>query len=108
MPFCPCLAQSIDTDKEEINLACRDNVAVTGLASLVPRDRPRYHLFLFPHSHEGEKLRSIGASTVTRPVPYGVLPVSKNGGAYGRVSEGCDCGTVPQRVKQADDGVVCF
>ncbi|KAM7294470.1 twinfilin-1 isoform X2 [Ixodes scapularis] len=50
---------SIDTDKEEINLACRDNVAVTGLASLVPRDRPRYHLFLFPHNHEGEKLRSI-------------------------------------------------
>lgn len=50
---------SIDTEKEEINLETRDNVTVQSLSSKVPRDRPRYHLFFFPHVHEGDQLQSI-------------------------------------------------
>lgn len=50
---------SIDPAKEEINLEVRDNVTVERLAQRVPRDHSRYHLFLFPHKHQGEKFKSI-------------------------------------------------
>ncbi|XP_037582836.2 twinfilin-like [Dermacentor silvarum] len=50
---------NIDPAKEEINLEVRDNVTVDRLAQRVPRDHPRYHLFLFPHKHQGEKFKSI-------------------------------------------------
>ncbi|XP_064483394.1 twinfilin-1-like [Ornithodoros turicata] len=50
---------SIDTEKEEINLESRDNISVNSLRHKIPKNSPRYHLFLFPHSHEGDHLKSI-------------------------------------------------
>lgn len=47
-------------DKEEINLEERQNVDVNSLASMIPSDHARYHLFCLPHSHNGDHLNSIG------------------------------------------------
>ncbi|GAB6021494.1 hypothetical protein CHUAL_004100 [Chamberlinius hualienensis] len=50
---------SINTDKEEINLAGNQNTNINQLAQRVPKDHPRYHLFSFPHTHEGDYLESV-------------------------------------------------
>ncbi|XP_013789907.1 twinfilin-1-like [Limulus polyphemus] len=50
---------SIDLDKEEINLEIRDQTTLQHLPKKVPVNHARYHLFVFPHSHEGEFLQSI-------------------------------------------------
>lgn len=50
---------SIDAAREEINLEVRENITVESLSERIPRDHPRYHLFLFPHKHQGEKFKSI-------------------------------------------------
>lgn len=52
--------QSIDIDAEQINLEKSCDVDVTQLPDEVPTDKPRYHFFLFKHTHEGDYLESIG------------------------------------------------
>ena len=52
---------SIDTAKEIINLEEKGKCALPNLPKKVPADRPRYHLFVFPHTHEGDFLKSIGS-----------------------------------------------
>ena len=52
---------SIDTSKEIINLEEKGKCALPNLPKKVPADRPRYHLFVFPHTHEGDFLKSIGS-----------------------------------------------
>lgn len=50
---------SINVDKEEINLEKACDIEVSELASQVPTDKPRYHFFLFKHTHEGDYLELI-------------------------------------------------
>eukprot|EP00112_Aurelia_sp_Birch-Aquarium-sp1_P006044 Seg1675.7 transcript_id=Seg1675.7/GoldUCD/mRNA.D3Y31 product=Twinfilin-1 protein_id=Seg1675.7/GoldUCD/D3Y31 len=51
----------IDIEKEEILLAkSEDDLAVENLKTCVPTDCPRYHLYLFKHTHEGDYMESIG------------------------------------------------
>ncbi|XP_076369845.1 twinfilin-1-like [Tachypleus tridentatus] len=50
---------SIDLDKEEINLEVRDQTTLEHLPRKVPIEHARYHLFVFPHSHEGDFLQSV-------------------------------------------------
>ncbi|XP_071960813.1 twinfilin-2-like [Antedon mediterranea] len=51
---------SLDVEKEEIHLSeYMDDIAANELASHVPESSPRYHLFLFKHTHEGDALKSI-------------------------------------------------
>ncbi|XP_041458085.1 twinfilin-1-like [Lytechinus variegatus] len=49
----------IDVDAEMIRLASCEHTDVNTLPSRVPDDSPRYHLFVFPHVYEGDKLNSI-------------------------------------------------
>ena len=51
---------SIDIKKEIINLEEKGKVAVGDLPKKVPEDQPRYHLFEFKHTHEGDYMQSIG------------------------------------------------
>ncbi|XP_076344198.1 twinfilin-1-like isoform X1 [Tachypleus tridentatus] len=50
---------SIDINKEEINLEVKDHTDVHQLTEKIPVDHARYHLFVFPHSHEGDFLQSV-------------------------------------------------
>ena len=52
--------QSIDVDKEVINLEKSCELETSQLAGEVPSDKPRYHFFVFKHTHEGDYLESIG------------------------------------------------
>lgn len=44
----------IDLNEEKIHLVKAGNMEVNQLASEVPEDSGRYHLFLFKHTHEGD------------------------------------------------------
>lgn len=50
---------SIDVDKEIINLEKSCELETSQLAGEVPTEKPRYHFFLFKHTHEGDYLESI-------------------------------------------------
>eukprot|EP00096_Caligus_rogercresseyi_P005396 TRINITY_DN2079_c0_g4_i2.p1 TRINITY_DN2079_c0_g4~~TRINITY_DN2079_c0_g4_i2.p1 ORF type:complete len:339 (-),score=88.63 TRINITY_DN2079_c0_g4_i2:159-1175(-) len=46
---------SIDTEKEVFNLQCLEKeLSLLDLPKRVPKEEPRYHLFRFKHTHEGE------------------------------------------------------
>ncbi len=49
----------IDQEKETINLNNQSTCTVQQLPDKVPEDGPRYHLFRFSHTHEGDHLKSI-------------------------------------------------
>ncbi len=48
----------IDTSKEIIDLADKKICDVKSLPSKVPEDAPRYHIFRFDHTHEGDFQKS--------------------------------------------------
>jgi len=50
---------SIDLVNELVNLERSETTVIGQLASKIPEDHGRYHLFRFPHSHEGDYLESI-------------------------------------------------
>lgn len=50
---------SIDTKKEIVNLEEKGKVSVAELPKKVPEDQPRYHLYEFKHTHEGDYMQSI-------------------------------------------------
>lgn len=57
--------QSIDTKKETINLeVAQANVEVDALFSLIPDVSPRYHLFRFEHTHEGDFQEATGQCSI--------------------------------------------
>lgn len=45
---------------EVVNLESTAPTTIKNLADRVPNDHGRYHLFRFPHSHEGDFLESTG------------------------------------------------
>merc|ERR1711997_950684 len=49
---------SIDLSKEIINVKNQSTCKVSELPNKVPEDEPRYHLFRFSHTHEGDFLNS--------------------------------------------------
>lgn len=49
---------SIEQQEEQIHLVKAAQIDVAKLASQVPSDHARYHLFLFKHSHEGDYMES--------------------------------------------------
>ena len=48
----------IDQNKEIINLKNQATCTIEQLPEKVPEDAPRYHLFRFNHTHEGDFLKS--------------------------------------------------
>lgn len=50
---------SIDIKEEVIRLECADHTTPATLPSRVPDNSPRYHLFVYPHTYEGDNLTSI-------------------------------------------------
>ncbi|XP_065674520.1 twinfilin-1 isoform X2 [Hydra vulgaris] len=50
---------SIDVKNEIINLEKAYDIETRGLAREIPNDHPRYHFFLFKHTHEGDYLETI-------------------------------------------------
>ncbi|XP_061175889.1 twinfilin-1-like [Saccostrea echinata] len=50
---------SLDIPTETINLEMADNTDIKSLASRVPDDSARYHVFTFKHTHEGDYTESI-------------------------------------------------
>ena len=50
---------SIDLSKEIINVKNQSTCKVSELPNKVPEDEPRYHLFRFSHTHEGDFLKSV-------------------------------------------------
>ena len=51
---------SIDMNKEMVNLKSQSTCTIHELPERVPEDAPKYHLFRFSHTHEGDFLKSIG------------------------------------------------
>lgn len=49
----------LDTEKETIELVHSDPTETSELPCRVPTDTPRYHFFLYKHSHEGDYLESV-------------------------------------------------
>lgn len=53
--------QSVDVKKEVINLERTETgVDANSLSELVPDSSPRYHLFSFKHTHEGDYQEAVG------------------------------------------------
>uniref|UniRef100_A0A087XNT4 Twinfilin-1 n=2 Tax=Poecilia formosa TaxID=48698 RepID=A0A087XNT4_POEFO len=48
----------IDVEKEMIRLCSTEPTELKDLPKRVPKDSPRYHFFLYKHSHEGDYLES--------------------------------------------------
>ncbi|XP_014831760.1 PREDICTED: twinfilin-1-like, partial [Poecilia mexicana] len=48
----------IDAEKEMIRLCSTEPTELKDLPKRVPKDSPRYHFFLYKHSHEGDYLES--------------------------------------------------
>ncbi|KAL8589392.1 hypothetical protein ACOMHN_021544 [Nucella lapillus] len=55
---CSYLQLSLDLVGEMVNLASFATIEVCELASQIPTDTARYHLFWFPHTHEGDYMES--------------------------------------------------
>ena len=51
--------------EESINLELAENTEVRQLPSKVPTDHARYHFFTFRHTHEGDRLNTIGNTVTT-------------------------------------------
>lgn len=51
---------SIDIQEEIIMLQDKGKCSTSELKLKVPADKPRYHLFAFKHTHEGDFMTSIG------------------------------------------------
>uniref|UniRef100_A0A671QPG1 Twinfilin-2-like n=1 Tax=Sinocyclocheilus anshuiensis TaxID=1608454 RepID=A0A671QPG1_9TELE len=49
----------LDTEKETIELVHTSPTELRDLPCRIPLDTPRYHFFLFKHSHEGDYLESV-------------------------------------------------
>lgn len=58
------LCQRLDVEKEIIELVHSNPTEIQDLPCRVPTDTPRYHFFLYKHSHEGDYLESIGMSLI--------------------------------------------
>ena len=56
---------SIDLNKEIINVKNQSTCTVQQLPGKVPGDEPRYHLFRFGHTHEGDFLNSTSKKNIT-------------------------------------------
>lgn len=56
--------QRLDVEKETIELVHSNPTETRDLPRSVPKDTPRYHLFLYKHSHEGDYLESVGMSII--------------------------------------------
>ncbi len=51
----------MDVKKEVVNLeSTEENVDANSLSGLVPKISPRYHLFSFKHTHEGDYQEAVG------------------------------------------------
>ncbi|XP_059816421.1 twinfilin-1-like [Hypanus sabinus] len=53
------LLQRLDTEQEVITLVSERTIGLEDLPSQVPADSPRWHFFLYTHSHEGQTLDSL-------------------------------------------------
>uniref|UniRef100_A0A3B5M357 Twinfilin n=1 Tax=Xiphophorus couchianus TaxID=32473 RepID=A0A3B5M357_9TELE len=51
--------QRLDVEKETIELVHANPTETRDLPRRVPKDTPRYHFFLYKHSHEGDYLESV-------------------------------------------------
>lgn len=49
----------LDTEKETIDLVHTSPTDIRDLPRRIPTDTPRYHFFLYKHSHEGEYVESV-------------------------------------------------
>ncbi len=56
--------QRLDVEKETIELVHCNPTETRDLPRRVPKDTPRYHFFLYKHSHEGDYLESVGTSLI--------------------------------------------
>ena len=59
---------SINISKEIIDLEDQKGLEVDQLPSRVPDDEPRYHVFQFAHTHEGDFLKSTSKLKITYTV----------------------------------------
>jgi len=50
---------SIDIEAETIELESSETVNLTDIPGRVPEDHPRYHVYLFKHTHEGDYMESV-------------------------------------------------
>ena len=57
---------SIDLNKEIITVKNQSTCTIQQLPDKVPEDAPRYHLFRFSHTHEGDFLKSVGKFSMSK------------------------------------------
>lgn len=52
--------KKLDAEQELIRLCGTEPTELKDLPMRIPKDTPRYHFFLYKHSHEGDYLESTG------------------------------------------------
>lgn len=60
--------QSLDVAKETIELVHTKPTETHELPYRIPADTPRYHFFIFKHSHQGQRQEALGQYSLTLQV----------------------------------------
>lgn len=61
-----CIAlQRLDVEKETIELVHTKPTETQELPYRIPTDSPRYHFFIFKHSHQGQLQEALGQYTLS-------------------------------------------
>lgn len=63
--FVHVVLQRLDVEKETIELVHTKPTETQELPYRIPTDSPRYHFFIFKHSHQGQLQEALGQYTVS-------------------------------------------
>lgn len=63
--FVCVVSQRLDVEKETIELVHTKPTETQELPYRIPTDSPRYHFFIFKHSHQGQLQEALGQYTVS-------------------------------------------
>ncbi len=59
------VSQRLDVEKETIELVHTKPTETQELPYRIPTDSPRYHFFIFKHSHQGQMQEALGQYTLS-------------------------------------------
>lgn len=63
--FAYLVLQRLDVEKETIELVHTKPTETQELQYRIPTDSPRYHFFIFKHSHQGQLQEALGQCTLS-------------------------------------------
>lgn len=73
--FVYVVLQRLDVEKETIELVHTKPTETHELPYRIPTDSPRYHFFIFRHSHQGQRQEALGQFTFSLLVKFKYLKI---------------------------------